>query len=169
MVKGRKGQHGVGLAIKEEIVKKAGEDGLAIECISTLHLKVRISIKSNFVTFVVAYAPTKEASEGQKTKYMAALSCTVASVPAREYVFAFTDANTRTEKRGEGGGETDSKVLGAYGRDKLNESGKLLLGFAEDNKLALLNTFFCTPKGACPIRFTASTAARDKHVWIILG
>ena len=29
-VKGRKGQHGVGLAIKEEIVKKAGEDGIAI-------------------------------------------------------------------------------------------------------------------------------------------
>ena len=168
MVKGRKGQHGVGLAIKEEIVKKAGEDGLAIECISTLLLKVRISIKSNFVTFVVAYAPTKEAPEGQKTQYMAALSCTVASAPAREYVFAFTDANTRTGKRGEGGGETDSKVLGAYGRNKLNENGKLLLGFAEDNKLALLNTFFCTPKVACPIRFTASTTARDKHVWIIL-
>ena len=32
-VKGRKGQHGVGLAIKEEIVKK--EDGIVIECIST--------------------------------------------------------------------------------------------------------------------------------------
>ena len=29
--KGRKGQHGVGLTIKEEIVKKAGEDGIAIE------------------------------------------------------------------------------------------------------------------------------------------
>ena len=28
----------------------------------------------------------------------------------------------------------------------LNENGKLLLGFAEDNNLALLNTFFCTPK-----------------------
>ena len=27
MVKGRKGQHGMGLAIKEDIVKKAGEDG----------------------------------------------------------------------------------------------------------------------------------------------
>ena len=161
------GQHGVGLATKEQIVKKAGEDGITIEYISTRLLKVRISIKSNFVTFVVAYAPTEEAPEGQKAKYMAALNCAVASVPAREYVFVLTDANARTEKRGEGGGEADSKVLGTYDRDRLNENGKLLLDFAEDNKLTLPNTLFCTPKVACPIRFKAPTAARDKHVWII--
>ena len=39
MVKGRKGQHGVRLTIKEEIVKKAGEDGITIECISARLLK----------------------------------------------------------------------------------------------------------------------------------
>ena len=65
-------------------------------------------------------------------------------MPAREYVFVLTDAKARIGKRGEGGGEADSKVLGACGRDKLNENGKLLLGFEEDNKLALLNTLFCT-------------------------
>ena len=166
MVKGRKGQHGVGLAVKEEIVKKAGEDGITIECISARLLKARISIESNFVTFVVAYFPTEEAPEEQKAKYIVALNCTVASVPAREYVFVSRDANTRTGKRGEGGGETDSKVLDAYGRDKLNKNGKLLLGFTEHNKLALLNTFYCTPKVACPIRSKAPTAVRDKHVWI---
>ena len=74
------------------------------------------------------------------------LNCTLASVPTREYVFVLTDANTRTGKRAEGGRGADSKVLGGYGRDMLNENGKLLLGFAEVNKLALLNTFFCTPK-----------------------
>ena len=60
----------MGLAIKEDIVKKAGEDGITIECISARLLKARISIKSNFVTFVVAYALTVEAPEGQKAKYM---------------------------------------------------------------------------------------------------
>ena len=124
-LKGRKGQHGVGLAIKKNVVKKAGEDGIVIECISARLLKARTLIKSIFVTFVVAYAPTEEAPEGQKAKYMAALNCTVASVPAREYVFVLTDANARTGMRGAGGGETDSKVLCAYGRDKLNENGKL--------------------------------------------
>ena len=90
---------------------------------------------------------------------MVALNSTVKPVPAREHVFRLTDANARTGKRGEGSGETDSKVLVAYGRDVLNENGKLLLGFTEDNKLALLNTFFNTPNMAYPSRFKAPTAA----------
>ena len=121
-VKDRKRQHGAGLAIKEEIIKKAGEDDIVIECISARLLKARISIKSNFVTFVVAYAPTEEAPEGQKAKYMAAVNCTIAFLPAREYVFVLADANARTGKRGKDGGEAGSKVLGAYGRDVPNET-----------------------------------------------
>ena len=137
----------------KEIVKEAGKDGIAIECIRARLLKARILIKSNFVTFVVAYAPTEEAPEGRKAKYIAGLNNTVASVPARECVFALTDTNATTGKRGEGGGEADSKVLGGYGRDVLNENGKLLLGFEEHNKLALLNTFFCTPKSGVSYKF----------------
>ena len=38
-VKGRQGQHGVGLAIEEEIVKEVGEDGIVIECIRARFLK----------------------------------------------------------------------------------------------------------------------------------
>ena len=159
-VKDRKGQHGVGLAMQEKIIKKAGEDGITIECISACLLNARISIKSNFVTFVVAYAPTEKTPEGQKAKYMAALNCSVASVPVRKYVFVLTDANARTGKRGEGGGEADSKVLGAYGRDMLNENGKLLLGCAKDNKHALLKTFFCTPKSG--VSYTFQSANRSK-------
>ena len=157
-----KGQHGVGLAIKEEIAKKAGEDGITIECISARLLKARISIKSNFVTFVVAYGSTEEAPEEQKANtWQLSAAPYVALVPAREYGFVLSDANARTGKRGEGGGETDSKVLGAYdGQDKVNENGKLLLGFAEDNKLALLNTFFCTPKSG--VSYTFQSANRGK-------
>ena len=51
-------------------------------------------------------------------------------------------------------------VLGAYGRGKLNENGKLLLDFAEDNKLALLNTFFCTLKSG--VSYTFQSANRSK-------
>ena len=109
--------------IKEEIVKKAGEDGITIECISARFLKAQISVKTNFVTFVVAYAPTEEAPEGQKAKYMAALNCTVASVPAREYVFVLTDANARTGKRGEGGGGAYHKVLGAMAETSSTKTG----------------------------------------------
>ena len=62
---------------------------------------------------MVAYAPTEDATEGDKVKYMAALNSTVKPVPSREHVFVLTDANARTGKRGEGGKETDGKVLGA--------------------------------------------------------
>ena len=73
-VRVKKGQHGVGLAIKEGIVKKAGKDGFTIECINARLLKACISIKSSFVTFVVAYALTETAAEGEKAKYMSALN-----------------------------------------------------------------------------------------------
>ena len=93
---------------------------------------------------------------------MAVLNCTLASVLAREYVFVSTDANARTGKKGEqGGGEADSKVLGAYDRNKINGNGKLLLGFAEDNKLALLDTLFCTPKSG--VSYTFQSANRGKE------
>ena len=109
---------------------------------------------------MVAYAPTKEAPEGQKAKYMAALNCIVASVPAREHVFILTGVNAKTGNRDEGGGEADSKVASACGRDVLNENGKLLLGFAEDKKLALLKTLFCTPKNG--VSYTFRSANRSK-------
>ena len=53
-VNGRKVSHGVGLVIEEDIVLNNDKDGIAIECINA-----RVSIKSGFVTFVVAYALTE--------------------------------------------------------------------------------------------------------------
>ena len=112
---------------------------------------------------MVAYAPTEEVPEGQKAKHMAALNSTVVSVPALECVFVLTDTNARTGKRGkEREGEADSKVLGAYGRYALNENGKLLLGFVEHNKLALLNTFFFgTPKTGVSYIFQSANRSKD--------
>ena len=92
----------------------------------------------------------------------AALHCTVASLPGREYAFVSTDANARTGKRGEGGRQSDSKVLGAYVRDMLNENSKLLLGFAEDDKLALINTFVCTPKRGMSCKFQSINRSKGQ-------
>ena len=55
-----KGQHGVGLAIKESILQDVEKDGLAVEHISAPLTKVRLKkgeIEWDF-SFVVAYAPT---------------------------------------------------------------------------------------------------------------
>ena len=53
-------------------------------------------------------------------------------------------------------------MLGACGRDELNENGKLLLGFAEDNKLALLKTLFCTPKSGVSYAFQSANRIKGR-------
>ena len=53
-------------------------------------------------------------------------------------------------------------MLGAYGRDVLNENGKLLLAFAEDTKLTLLNTFFCTPKSGGSYTFQSANRSKGQ-------
>ena len=57
------------------------------------------------------------------------------------------DANARTGEKIEGERTEDDGVLGAYGRDELNNNGKRLPNFSTDNKLAVTNTFFSTRKG----------------------
>ena len=59
-----------------------------------------------------------------------------------------------------GVGWTDSKVLGAYGRDELNDNGRRLLIHAPDDKLALLSTYFAIP--ARGISYTLQSPNRGK-------
>ena len=69
-------------------------------------------------------------------------------VPNHEQLFVLIDANARTGRREkEQVGSKDSKTISAYGRDTLNDHRKLLLCFANNHDLALVNTFFSTPKG----------------------
>ena len=69
-------------------------------------------------------------------------------VSRHEQLLVSMDANSRTRKREKGQvGGKDSKILGACGRDTLNDNGELLLSFANNHDLALVNTFFSTPKG----------------------
>ena len=44
----------------------------------------------------------------------------------------------------------------------LNENGKLLLDFAEDSKLALLNTLFCTPKSGVTCTFQSANRSKGQ-------
>ena len=69
-------------------------------------------------------------------------------VPRHEQPYVFMDANARTGRREKGGvGSKDSKILGAYDRHTLNNNGELLPSFANNHDLAIVNTFFSTPKG----------------------
>ena len=91
---------------------------------------------------------------------MAALNSTVASVLVREYVFSLTDANARTERRGEEGGEPNSKVLGAYGRDVLNDLTVITAGFRRRQRARFPEHFFLYPKSGVSDIFQSANCCK---------
>ena len=94
------------------------------------------------------YAPTETQNARNKHAFWTTLDRAVEEVPKREQLFVSTDANTRTGRREKGGVESkDNKIIGAYGRDTLNDNGEVLPSFANNHDLAIVNTFFSTSKG----------------------
>ena len=88
-------------------------------------------------------------------------------VPRHEQLFVLMDVNVRTGKREKGGvGSKDNKILGAYGRDILNNKGELLLlSFVNNHDLAIIvNTFFSTPKGGVSHTFYGRGKKRIDYI-----
>ena len=89
------------------------------------------------MSFIIGYAPTLYKSTSEKDNFLSSLEEVVKKEPSRDHFLVLMNADARTDMRGIEW--TDSKVLGAYGRDELNHNGERLLTHATDNKLALLN------------------------------
>ena len=144
----KKGQGGVGLAVKTSITRAARPP----EFISNRLLKVTLEQRgrAKAVTFFVAYASTETHNASNRHAFWTTLDRAVKEVPRLEQLFVLMDANARTGRREEGEGrgrKQDSKILGAYGRDTLNDDGELLLSFANNHRLAYCEHVFSTPNG----------------------
>ena len=86
-------------------------------------------------------------------------------VPRHEQLFVLMDANARTGMRKKGGVESkDNDILGAYGGDTLNDDEELLLSFANNHDLAIVNTFFSTPKGGISHTFNGRGKKRIDYI-----
>ena len=160
---GKKGQGGVGLAVRTSITRAARPP----EFISDRLLKVTLELRgrAKAVTFVVAYAPTEPHNANNKHAFSTSLDRVVEEVPKHEQLFVLMDANARTGRREKGQvGSKDSKILGAYGRDTLNDNGELLLSFANNHDLALVNTFFSTSKGGVSYTFNGRGGKRIDYI-----
>ena len=137
------------------------------EFISERLLKVPLELcgRARAMTFVVAYAPKDTRTASKKHSFWTALDRVVKEVPGHEQLFVLMDANARTGRRGGGGpGSEDCKVLGAYGRDTLNDNGERLLSFATNHSLALVNTFFSTPKNRVSHTFNGRGKKRIDYI-----
>ena len=115
------------------------------EFISDRLLKMTLELcgRARAVTFVVGYAPTDTQSIGKNNAFWTALEGVVKEVPKHKLLFVLMDANARTGRRGGGKpGSEECKVVGAYGRDTLNDNGKRLLSFSANHELVLLKYVF---------------------------
>ena len=150
---GKKGQGGVGLAVRASITRATRPP----EFIGDRLLKVSLELRgrAKAVTFFVAYAPTETHNASNKHEFWTTLDRAVKEVPRHEQLFVLMDANARTGWREKGGvGSKDNKILGAYGRDTLNDNGELPLSFADNHDLAIVNTSFSTPRAVYHILST---------------
>lgn len=95
------------------------------------------------VNFVAAYAPTDVDAADKKGTFWDKLDSLVRGIPAEECVYVLMDANAQT---GAGIDGEDEGTMGKYGRNELNDDGRLLLTFTTRNRLAVLNTFSDTRK-----------------------
>ena len=165
---GRAGQHGVGLAVKESIIREA-KSTKELTNERLMSTTFNLTDKSNAVTFVVAYGPTDTVSNTQEQKnvFWVDLESAVGRVPSSDDRFFFIAAKARTGVRM---GEEDCKVIGSYGRDtRVSDSnGTSLLRFAGDNKLALVNTFFSVPKGCTSRTFNGTQPTDRKRIDYII-
>ena len=111
-------------------------------------------------------ASTETQNAKNKHAFWTSVDRVVEEVPEHEQLFVVMDANARTGRREKGQvGSKDRKILGAYGRDTLNDNnGELLLSFANNHDLALVNTFFSTPKGGVSRTFNGRGKKRIDYI-----
>ena len=162
---GKKGQGGVGLAVRQSISRA---EVRPTEFISERLLKVTLELcdRARAVTFIVGYAPTDTQSVGENHAFWTALERVVKEGPEDEQLFVLVDANARTGRKGGGKlGSEECKVLGAYGRDTLDDNGERFLPFSANHLLALLNTFFSTTKNA--ISHTSNGRSKKRIDYIL--
>ena len=153
------GHHGVGLAVKESICSNSTYTTEYVDE-RLMAMRFEISGQSGAINFISAYAPTEVTEDETKQAFWDRLDSLVQRIPAKECLYVLMDANARTGRRIEGESLQDEGIRGTYGRDELNDNGKLLLYFATDNKLAIMNTFFSTRKGRVLHTYNGVTGSR---------
>ena len=149
----------MGLAVKESIYSNSTYTTEYVDE-RLVVMRFEISGQSGAVNFVSAYAPTEVSKDKTKQVFWDGLDSLVQRIPAKKCSYVLMDANARTGRRIKGDSLQDEGILGAYGRDELNDNGKLLLSFSTDNKLAIMNTFFSTRKGGISHTYNRITGSR---------
>jgi len=128
--------HGVGLAIRNEIVNKIGVIPVGY---SERLMSLRIPLtKGAYATVISAYGPTLGDTEEVKDQFWEDLHTVVGRVSGSDKLILLGDFNARVGRDN----ELWPGVIGRHGLGKMNNNGLRLLSFCAEHELHLTNTSF---------------------------
>ena len=148
---------GVGFAIENSLVERLTASPVPVsDRIMTLRTAIG---EQNFVTFIVAYAPTLCGSDEEKDHFYGDLENILSSISPADKIVLLGDLNARV------GDDCDawSGVLGRFGRGSMNNNGLRLLMKCTEHHLAITNTFFRMPEKW----YGSWQHPRSKHVHLL--
>ncbi len=131
--KDTKKEHGVALVVNSELAKCV----LGYNPVSERIITLRIQGAPMNITVVQAYAPTSASDEDTIESFYSELQQTIDSIPGRDIMIITGDFNAKV-----GSKSTNKQVMGNFGLGEQNVRGERLIEFCQDNKCAILNTFF---------------------------
>lgn len=134
-VQSGRAQWGVGIAIKEELVRFV----LDVRCINERLMWVSIKLEGGIYRVVSAYSPCDSSSRDNLDKFYEQLNDVFAR-KGTERLMLLGDLNARIGNSKSNSGY--DKVVGKFGEDTLNSNGRRLLDFCDFNGLAISNSFF---------------------------
>ena len=128
--------HGVGLAIRNSVLKSVTESPTYIsERLMTLRVPL---VKGEFMTIISAYAPTLAADEDIKDEFYSSLDQCLNETNKNDKIILLGDFNARVGKRS----DIWRGVLGRHGVGNMNANGLRLLSLCSEHNLLITNTAF---------------------------
>ena len=128
--------HGVGFAIRNEIVDKLTELPVGVnERLMTLRIQLD---KNQHATIISAYAPTLDSDDEVKEIFYSELDQLISSTPNEDKLILLGDFNARVGQEHIVWGD----VIGKNGMGKANSNGIMLMTKCAEHNLVITNTIF---------------------------
>ncbi|XP_072019723.1 craniofacial development protein 2-like [Amphiura filiformis] len=89
------------------------------------------------MSVIQAYAPTSASSDEEIQQFYDQLQQAIDSIHKRDILVVTGDFNAKVGAR-----STNTYVMGSNGLGEQNERGEMLVDFCQENKFAIINTYF---------------------------
>ena len=131
----KSGRNGVAVFVRKEWSNSV----LGYNPISDRLMTIRISGKPTNLTIIQTYAPTSQADDEEIEEFDESLGNAIENSPKRDFLLIFGDLNAKVGRQQD---SNESKCVGKHGLSDRNERGQLLVDFAAERELSIMNTFF---------------------------